>query len=1560
MMSEKLWDSLVKVALLFDVRFSTLTLTNFYITFTYVIYSRLNSARQDANAKAADKHMHSLPVNDPIWFLIAKQRRSAYELFMHAFPQCKSSLRLLIHTHEFYKVRSPQQTDIPEYPDHNRTDASWHRASPSTYPKYDIFRYYTLKNGTTVDLESSYRCPNIKVIDSQGYAKFCKFDPTISWEDVTLSPSFVTLIFLGGATSLYRLYIALGYPLADDGITPLWSPYDTAIAIIVETRVVRDCSGILHWLIDWNPITKKGIFNSGFSGPPVISSFEQPENETAELRVKKCYLIAIATQDSTLWPVIGRWLRNMGRPEVRVNSSIDIEWELNVLPRMLDPGHVWMASCETTSSVKLEELGIRGITFETVLSDKAAAQFISYVREIDSHFETKPTLWAFNEKGFPKVHAHLPNPENYCIAISTEQRETILAQMKQQEEENKRAQTRSAQDMPKNQYGAVRGPSHQFGEKPPKTPLFPNYTEYAQPTPNDKYDGAPSGWGPDAKKQTSLFPEQRAKTTNDVPIRSSTSYTHKSVEWLKYYNKLGTSAATLYTGDLHISQAFAQSVGMAVRKDKERISVSGHREACAIVLGATPGGHAILGEAACVKFFEGQVRRAEIHGAEASRAIPSTPDMTKLQLQQNLNIFYKNCDNKGIQTIPTQSMGNTIEERRQFHMDRTNGTLRARNRANGFQRDVNKADPKTHLAPVVSGDKTFELFSQNLDKKTSVTWEYNEIVGGVPVKRLKEIVTHGAIHFGCLMQYMGRTSGITCIPKVWKDAKNVTIGGVFMKCSLTNAKTCLHSTTQIWGGTTAYVFVGVAGFSSEDAPDCLRFNKWHASMEHIVDAFMVLGHDGPREANTNLTNGTPVRLPTNWSEVLGYVFGSLLSMTEGNVHSNIRSPGLGHALTTGTFQANGGKLCLYGAPGLTMSGEWIIVSTQMPHAVQPAPKPHQEFHMIIDELDLWWDPVVGLKLDDKIVANTHMRHVAPVLGQRSDHTETTASLRLPQHDKKRTWGIPMSQFIKCDRAPAEYRILAETFKVEETTPGRYHISVRDSEGVSTTPHEIEELTLMAQQTLPIERSDEDVTDENGIFVLPDVLAQAMQPAIQRLEAMVKQMEKYCILQNELEGEYIRNPSFELTCAPGDVVYGPSWGEIRPDIIYDRLVKEYENRVPPDAEQPLMPREQAFRELRASPAISAGLLHDQVRPLFLFEDDRILQELNTAKAAMPPGILAASIGHEWINLRLTLVGLKKLLPADSEKIAENDHILSLMDQAESHPACFIGMRTYSLIQAMSDVTRKAIRDTGADELAEKLRDPGTLTGYDILKIAKERGFTVFMSGIELQVIARLVDPSREFSVPNEEFVDSFEDPDELLRQYPIRGVGLMCTNSTQSPFSKEPTHTYADARFPGLTYLAGKFNLSFSRPGELADVLAVHLEPFLNFLVSDINLGAAEASASMTTHMRVANSNLYKNLEILNERVAAGLYLALNARRLDISVDAIAPLHEQWSKPWLLGANDERGRLSGSMHLHDVINRLITNPEKPKLPSIEDFRRSLRGEELDDNVPEDTTTSLPIF
>ena len=90
--------------------------------------------RQDAASKIKDKHLHALPVDDPIWIIMTERRRSIYELFAHAFPHTKDCLRRLLHTHEYFKADMPQEADIPEYKDYCRNNAPWHLASPSTIP----------------------------------------------------------------------------------------------------------------------------------------------------------------------------------------------------------------------------------------------------------------------------------------------------------------------------------------------------------------------------------------------------------------------------------------------------------------------------------------------------------------------------------------------------------------------------------------------------------------------------------------------------------------------------------------------------------------------------------------------------------------------------------------------------------------------------------------------------------------------------------------------------------------------------------------------------------------------------------------------------------------------------------------------------------------------------------------------------------------------------------------------------------------------------------------------------------------------------------------------------------------------------------------------------------------------------------------------------------------------------------------------------------------------------------------------------------------------------------
>merc|ERR1711965_182643 len=101
----------------------------------------------------------------------------------------------------------------------------------------------------------------------------------------------------------------------------------------------------------------------------------------------------------------------------------------------------------------------------------------------------------------------------------------------------------------------------------------------------------------------------------------------------------------------------------------------------------------------------------------------------------------------------------------------------------------------------------------------------------------------------------------------------------------------------------------------------------------------------------------------------------------------------------------------------------------------------------------------------------------------------------------------------------------------------------------------------------------------------------------------------------------------------------------------------------------------------------------------------------------------------------------------------------MDVLSTHFATFHGLRTFSLEQATSVQTRSMLLDRGAADEAAQLEKPCDMTGLQLMQLASKRNFEIFGSSIEVGHVSMLTNPTSNFTVPNEEQVDAYEDQDE---------------------------------------------------------------------------------------------------------------------------------------------------------------------------------------------------------
>ena len=137
----------------------------------------------------------------------------------------------------------------------------------------------------------------------------------------------------------------------------------------------------------------------------------------------------------------------------------------------------------------------------------------------------------------------------------------------------------------------------------------------------------------------------------------------------------------------------------------------------------------------------------------------------------------------------------------------------------------------------------------------------------------------------------------------------------------------------------------------------------------------------------------------------------------------------------------------------------------------------------------------------------------------------------------------------------------------------------------------------------------------------------------------------------------------------------------------------------------------------------------------------------------------------------------------------------------------------------------------------------------------------------------------------------------------------------------------NAKFPGLTYLRNTHGLNYKDVHTYTTVLISHLEPFLNFLASDLRRATVLEGLTPTLVDRDAKAVAVRNArELINERCAVATHLVICSSEVWTGrVDAVSTA---WRKGTMFGcATPGVPRTNADMPLEEAYATLLTKELK---------------------------------
>ena len=1409
------------------------------------------------------KHKNANPITDYSWRIFRDVLGSNSSEYRRATGRQVRYVSSAIKIQDSMKIpleRDPRNSRCREHGILGPADpnSDWLLAGPEEFPT--LAWLSPLRIGAH-EVPSEFEAHMPKWCDDWGLSMKVFMEKKMSMD----VPLVLSTVMLGGAKDEQELFESLGYPIDMESEIvgkENWSFRMCLEAFMNEERTVRNGAGIVHWLCQVGDGTTT-TWNGGFSGAPVVASLGT-NNKLTRYQAMKAYVVRVCMEFPELNACERKFIQMTSRPFLSIgpgNPSSRNElraWQL------IHPDFMWAP--QTRMGSVMADMKARGFLWNA-----------GYVRFVDVVKSTnfKRFMKGFDAEFFPREGG---KPKFYFLTPEDALEEEPAAD----------APEHCGYDF------AVK-----WNESTTSSALSQNAV-HQHNVAEQSSGGPPTG----AHKQS--------KTPNPVVP------THTMPQDILQHHTIGGDGRYRYPGE--IFKSFSQvnpDDGWKERRDTERKDEMGTVVRPAISIAGGFRCIAAMCTDAIAHFFRGwrTISQSLVDEEKKENSIYSYRMTHDQDVRLRANVV-KNSGEPGMQLFPSILPGSTYQEQMASHEASRHATKLSGEKPKKLRRQEDRVPlfAKGRPMPTESQILEMENGSRNPWDDIGVTYSLPDEEGNMVTR---PVLGKVAAHRALCAQYVARTSGLSTVPYVFMDKHGATMDGVYMQVTHSTTTPMESSQVGFTGVPTGLIFVGWVTPATRDSSTLASFATQGKSLAPVFDAYTPVGHAGPLTPDMLVSDMRPARLPSTICDILSTVFGQFLTHQTGSWRANLQNRGIEYWANAGRLEE--GCLSLFGDWSLPWTAEWrcmimSLTSMNIPKSVQPV--------FIVDEAWLMYngkDPRELYPRDNGIVENSVVDINAP---RGIPQNTSTGAKQLWQHNPKRLWGINAEEAAKVPTAPLHVTEMGKVATcVRVGAGGRYYFEFNKNE---FTMGEINEHERMLYATHPVERPlDPDLT---GFEELEATVSGSESAYAIFVKGFLKKTSRYCIMR-EVRGlkKYYADPTYDALPII-DLVHGPGFAELRPERIYRDIEYQNANAIPPNFLCPMLPHDHIMHFLKTNKFLREFLrtVYPEMTPVLSADVIAEVNGMPTIKSAMNAEALLTpvSIATEWEALKATLMTLKA-----RHTVAETrdslDKVFQFMDELQRHPGTFMYMRTYeqiepktlvAVLQAMqrdSDIDlniRTAATPNWTMERVRKLQEESQLavitrtesdtivqgaTPEAMIKTTSQTGLGgLFVTHWEMSEIIQVLDEADNEEVSSEE--DAIVAPNS--KAFLIDGRGLMLTGQHKvGPGGKREVEC-PHAKFPGLTYLRITHDLSYRDIHRYTEVLIEYLQPFLNFLASEMRRATVSEGLIPTLVDRNAKAVAIRNArELINERCAMATHLVLCSS--DIWVN---PNVDQVSTAWRRG------------------------------------------------------------
>ena len=1302
-------------------------------------------------------------------------------------------------------------------------------------------------------------------------------------------PLILSTVFLGGAKDELELFNALGYPI--DMSSEVvgqnnWSFRTCTEAAMNETRTVRNGAGVIHWLCQ--PVGGRSTtWNGGNSGPPVVATLGTT-NKLARYQAMKAYVIRACMEFPELTACERKFIKMTTRPRLSIGpNNPGARNELRSW-QLIGPTFMWAPQTRMSSVIK--DMKDRGFLWEAgfvkFIDVVKSTKFIQFMRGYDEAFVPR-------EDG--KAKYYFLTPAGVC-------------------EED------PADDAPDHcGYEFI----VQWTANSPAGPLSQEALQRKQ-----------------VEENGSNGPPTRAHTQSLTP--PAFTPTHTMPQELQKNHTIGGEGRYRYNGDIFRPWGLVNADdGWKERRDAARKDENGQIVHTEISIAGGFRCIATMAPDAIPHFFKGwsTIAQSMVNKEKEEQTVFSSR-MTNNQTVQHRQRAVRNLGDPGKQLFPTMLPGDTYVQQMAYHDAARHATKLSGEKPKKLRRQEDRIPIYARGKPVPTESQILEMESgsKNPWDVIGVTYAFPDEEGTL-VSRPMSGTT--AAHRALCLQYVARTSGLSTVPFVFMDARGGTVDGVYMQ--VLHSNTTPNEVTQVGftGVSTGMIFVGWTTPATRDSSVMSSYAEQGKSLAPTFDAYTAVGCPGPLTPDMLVSDLRPARLSSATTDILSSIFGQFLTHPTGSWRANLRNKGIEYWGNAGRLEE--GSLSMFGSLDLPWTAEWRCASQHasamnIPESIQPV--------YLIDEALLTYrsgdDPRTIYPREHPVVEHTVVDVSAP--RNMAPNSSTTAKQgQVWQHNEKRLWGINVERASKAPTAPTHVVELGKVATCKRTGPGgRYHFELNKHD---YTMSEINEHERMLYATHPVARPiDSDLSGFEELEAMQSVSESAYAIFVQDF---LRSASEFC-QRREINGVVKRfaNPVYDPLPII-DVVHGPGFAEIRPVRIYKDLEFVNSKSIPPDFLCPLLPAKHVVHFIKTN-----KFLRDFLRNVYPGSEP-IIPAAVMGQVCELPTILSAinaeslltpmSIATEWEGLKATLLTLQARHPVAATRESLGT-VYDFMVELQKHPGTFMYMRTYEQQEPQKLVEQLSQMLPNEDNEIERLRqmssnhqlavwsakDKGSIIHaatphamIQSMKLAPKGSSTMFVNHWKMADLLSLLNE-------DDEDVSSVDD-DEIApnsRQFYIDGRGLILCGQHKLGANGAREVDRSDAKFPGLSHLREAHDLNCRDVHKYATVLVEYLQPFLNYLASEVRQATVMEGLVPTITNRDPASMAVRNAkELINERCAVATHLVLcsgdvwSSERTDV-------LSTAWRKGTMFGCNTpDVPRTAIDMPLEDAYTAMLSKEMK---------------------------------